>query len=98
MEQPSYFTKTAVPRETLKRCAEHNVIGKDKFTTKLLHRDENNEIFVHRSSYEYRQGVSTILTKADQCRFWAFTSYVMNFNILADEEKKKSKAPLFLGS
>ena len=55
MEQPSYFTKTAVPKETLKRCAEHNMIGRVKFTTKLLHRDENNEIFAHRSSYESRQ-------------------------------------------
>ena len=65
-----------------------------KFTNKLRRRDEHNEIFVHRSSYEYKEGVSIMLTKADQARFWAFTSYVINFNILADQEKKKNRTPL----
>ena len=91
MEQPSYFKKTAVPKEILQRCVDHNKTGRTKFTTKLVRRDENDEIFVHRSGYEYKQGVSTVLTKSDQARFWAFTSYVINFNIMAEQEKTKNK-------
>ena len=92
MEQPSYFKKTAVPREILQRVVEHNKTGRKKFTTKLLRKDENDEIFVHRSGYEYKEGVSTVLTKSDQARFWAFTSYVINFNVLAEQEKTKNRA------
>ena len=36
-----------------------------------------------------------MLTKSDQATVWAFTSYVINFNIMADEEKK---TPLGMGN
>ena len=90
MEQPSYFKKTPISQEILRRCAEHNTTGRVKFTTKLLRRDENNEIYVHRSPCEYKSGVSAGVTKADQARFWAFTSYMINFNLLAEQGKKKT--------
>ena len=96
LQQPSYFVKTKIPKDTLQRCAEHNITGKVKFTEKLFKRDENNEIFVRRSSYEYKQGVSTVFTKADQARFWAFTSYVINFNIMAEQEKAKNRTPVMI--
>ena len=97
LQQPSYFQKMKVPKATLDRCKEHNSTGRVKFTDKLLKKDEQGEIFVHRSNYVYKHGETQVLTKADQARFWAFTSYVINFSLLAAEEKKKNM-PSALGS
>ena len=87
--QTAHFQQTEVPTEILSRCHDFNRAAPVKFSDKRLKRDTNSMAIVHRSPYEYKSGVSKILNRADRAHLWAITSYVMNFNLLASEERRK---------
>ena len=87
--QTAHFQQTEVPTETVSRCHDFNRAAPVKFSDKRLKRDANSRVVVDRSPYEYKSGVSRILNRTDRAHLWAITSYVMNFNLLSSEERRK---------
>ena len=89
--QTSHFHEVQISEETTRRCRSHNEIERIKFTDKLLKRDRLGRPVANISLYDYQEGITKILNRADKAHLWAITSYVMNFNLLAAEETHKRR-------
>jgi hypothetical protein len=97
----SYFVEKDLPAQIIEWTDSHNVANpKIKWSMARLPTRSTGTKFVPTATYEYNDKVTAaeeergilpthVMTQQEQCRFWAYTSYVVNFamEIAKDSEK-----------